>query len=169
MSSCDGHWAATRTLIQELFFFFFEKRSAEHLTRTCSDRVNSVPSLPRSNFQSSAMFEGSEAVKVEGGSAESTVAASISACKKVGCRSPIRLPPVLCLVTASFVSLFTWPYTCPSYLPPCQFIFSARGFNFLLRGCPVTPGDCAIRGTVEPWGQHSRFIISQCQRDRRGK
>ncbi|XP_047450324.1 A-kinase anchor protein SPHKAP isoform X2 [Mugil cephalus] len=36
-----------------------------------------------SNFQSSAMFEGSESVEVEGGSTESTVASSISACKKV--------------------------------------------------------------------------------------
>uniref|UniRef100_A0A3P8TUI6 SPHK1 interactor, AKAP domain containing n=1 Tax=Amphiprion percula TaxID=161767 RepID=A0A3P8TUI6_AMPPE len=34
------------------------------------------------NFQSSAMFEGSEAVEVEGGNTESTVASSISACKK---------------------------------------------------------------------------------------
>ncbi|XP_040018679.2 A-kinase anchor protein SPHKAP isoform X2 [Gasterosteus aculeatus] len=42
-----------------------------------------------SNFQSSAMFEGSEAVKVEGGSAESTVAASISACKKVLCSNSV--------------------------------------------------------------------------------
>nr|XP_061781641.1 A-kinase anchor protein SPHKAP-like isoform X1 [Nerophis lumbriciformis] len=37
------------------------------------------------NFQSSAMFEGSEAVEAEGGSTESTVASSISACKKVLC------------------------------------------------------------------------------------
>ncbi|XP_028430286.1 A-kinase anchor protein SPHKAP isoform X1 [Perca flavescens] len=37
------------------------------------------------NFQSSAMFEGSEVVEVEGGSTESTVALSISACKKVLC------------------------------------------------------------------------------------
>ncbi|XP_026174360.1 A-kinase anchor protein SPHKAP [Mastacembelus armatus] len=36
-----------------------------------------------SNFQSSAMFEGSESVEVEGGSTDSTVASSISACKKV--------------------------------------------------------------------------------------
>ncbi|XP_068173817.1 A-kinase anchor protein SPHKAP isoform X2 [Antennarius striatus] len=36
-----------------------------------------------SNFQSSAMFESSESVEVERGSAESTVASSISACKKV--------------------------------------------------------------------------------------
>ncbi|XP_061775033.1 A-kinase anchor protein SPHKAP isoform X5 [Nerophis ophidion] len=37
------------------------------------------------NFQSSAMFEGSEAVEAEGGNTESTVASSISACKKVLC------------------------------------------------------------------------------------
>lgn len=43
----------------------------------------SVLFLLCSNFQSSAMFEGSESVEVEGRSTESTVASSISACKKV--------------------------------------------------------------------------------------
>uniref|UniRef100_A0A1A8F530 SPHK1 interactor, AKAP domain containing n=1 Tax=Nothobranchius korthausae TaxID=1143690 RepID=A0A1A8F530_9TELE len=38
-----------------------------------------------SNFQSSAMYEGSECVEVEGGSTESTMASSVSACKKVLC------------------------------------------------------------------------------------
>uniref|UniRef100_A0A1A8BNT4 SPHK1 interactor, AKAP domain containing n=1 Tax=Nothobranchius kadleci TaxID=1051664 RepID=A0A1A8BNT4_NOTKA len=38
-----------------------------------------------SNFQSSAMYEGSESFEVEGGSTESTMASSISACKKVLC------------------------------------------------------------------------------------
>uniref|UniRef100_UPI0037E933BD A-kinase anchor protein SPHKAP isoform X2 n=1 Tax=Semicossyphus pulcher TaxID=241346 RepID=UPI0037E933BD len=42
-----------------------------------------------SNFQSSAMFEGSESVEVEGGSTESTVASSISACKKVLCSNSV--------------------------------------------------------------------------------
>ncbi|XP_023255482.1 A-kinase anchor protein SPHKAP isoform X1 [Seriola lalandi dorsalis] len=42
-----------------------------------------------SNFQSSAMFEGSEAVEVEGGSTDSTVASSISACKKVLCSNSV--------------------------------------------------------------------------------
>ncbi|XP_059187730.1 A-kinase anchor protein SPHKAP [Centropristis striata] len=42
-----------------------------------------------SNFQSSAMFEGSEVVEVEGGSTESTVASSISACKKVLCSNSV--------------------------------------------------------------------------------
>uniref|UniRef100_A0A3Q1DEU2 A-kinase anchor 110kDa C-terminal domain-containing protein n=1 Tax=Amphiprion ocellaris TaxID=80972 RepID=A0A3Q1DEU2_AMPOC len=42
-----------------------------------------------SNFQSSAMFEGSEAVEVEGGNTESTVASSISACKKVLCSNSV--------------------------------------------------------------------------------
>lgn len=38
----------------------------------------------RSNFQSSAMFDGSECVEAaDGGSTESTAASSISACKKV--------------------------------------------------------------------------------------
>uniref|UniRef100_A0A3P8TNY2 SPHK1 interactor, AKAP domain containing n=1 Tax=Amphiprion percula TaxID=161767 RepID=A0A3P8TNY2_AMPPE len=45
--------------------------------------------LPHSNFQSSAMFEGSEAVEVEGGNTESTVASSISACKKVLCSNSV--------------------------------------------------------------------------------
>ncbi|XP_049431885.1 A-kinase anchor protein SPHKAP isoform X2 [Epinephelus fuscoguttatus] len=42
-----------------------------------------------SNFQSSAMFEGSEAVEVEGGSMESTMGSSISACKKVLCSNSV--------------------------------------------------------------------------------
>ncbi|XP_074535150.1 A-kinase anchor protein SPHKAP isoform X2 [Halichoeres trimaculatus] len=42
-----------------------------------------------SNFQSSAMFEGSESVEVEGGSTESTAASSISACKKVLCSNSV--------------------------------------------------------------------------------
>ncbi|XP_062275587.1 A-kinase anchor protein SPHKAP [Scomber scombrus] len=42
-----------------------------------------------SNFQSSAMFEGSESTEVEGGSTESTVASSISACKKVLCSNSV--------------------------------------------------------------------------------
>lgn len=42
-----------------------------------------------SNFQSSAMFEGSDSVEVEGGSTESTMASSISACKKVLCSNSV--------------------------------------------------------------------------------
>ncbi|KAM3616568.1 uncharacterized protein V6R79_020131 [Siganus canaliculatus] len=42
-----------------------------------------------SNFQSSAMFDGSESVEVVGGSTESTVASSISACKKVLCSNSV--------------------------------------------------------------------------------
>ncbi|XP_029373692.1 A-kinase anchor protein SPHKAP [Echeneis naucrates] len=42
-----------------------------------------------SNFQPSAMFEWSESVKVEGCSADSTVASSISACKKVLCSNSV--------------------------------------------------------------------------------
>ncbi|KAF3692923.1 A-kinase anchor protein SPHKAP SPHK1-interactor and AKAP domain-containing protein [Channa argus] len=41
------------------------------------------------NFQSSAMFEASESVEVEGGSTDSTVASSISACKKVLCSNSV--------------------------------------------------------------------------------
>uniref|UniRef100_A0A1A8SF79 SPHK1 interactor, AKAP domain containing n=1 Tax=Nothobranchius rachovii TaxID=451742 RepID=A0A1A8SF79_9TELE len=42
-----------------------------------------------SNFQSSAMYEGSESLEVEGGSTESTMASSISACKKVLCSTSV--------------------------------------------------------------------------------
>ncbi|KAF7219141.1 A-kinase anchor protein SPHKAP isoform X2 [Nothobranchius furzeri] len=42
-----------------------------------------------SNFQSSAMYEGSESFEVEGGSTESTMASSISACKKVLCSNSV--------------------------------------------------------------------------------
>lgn len=46
-----------------------------------------------SNFQSSAMFEGSESVEVEGVSTDSTVASSISACKKVLCGNSVLDSP----------------------------------------------------------------------------
>ncbi|MED6283701.1 hypothetical protein CHARACLAT_011584 [Characodon lateralis] len=42
-----------------------------------------------SNFQSSAMFEGSESGEVEGGCTESTVVSSISACKRVLCSNSV--------------------------------------------------------------------------------
>ncbi|XP_029923465.1 A-kinase anchor protein SPHKAP isoform X2 [Myripristis murdjan] len=42
-----------------------------------------------SNFQSSAMFEGSEATEAEGGSTDSTMASSITACKKVLCSNSV--------------------------------------------------------------------------------
>nr|XP_057935025.1 A-kinase anchor protein SPHKAP isoform X2 [Doryrhamphus excisus] len=42
-----------------------------------------------SNFQSSALFEGSESVEAEGGSTESIVASSISVCKKVLCSNSV--------------------------------------------------------------------------------
>uniref|UniRef100_A0A3B4X534 SPHK1 interactor, AKAP domain containing n=1 Tax=Seriola lalandi dorsalis TaxID=1841481 RepID=A0A3B4X534_SERLL len=70
-------------------WFIFKRGGVECLTRTYSDKVNSMPFLPCSNFQSSAMFEGSEAVEVEGGSTDSTVASSISACKKVLCSNSV--------------------------------------------------------------------------------
>ncbi|XP_051933849.1 A-kinase anchor protein SPHKAP isoform X2 [Hippocampus zosterae] len=41
------------------------------------------------NFQSSAMFEDSESVEVDGSSTESTVASTISACKKVLCSNGV--------------------------------------------------------------------------------
>ncbi|KAJ0063453.1 hypothetical protein NL108_002754 [Boleophthalmus pectinirostris] len=46
-----------------------------------------------SNFQSSAMFEGSEGGEVEGISMESTVASSVSACKKVLCGNSVLDSP----------------------------------------------------------------------------
>ncbi|KAM9733157.1 A-kinase anchor protein SPHKAP isoform 2-T2 [Menidia menidia] len=42
-----------------------------------------------SNFQSAAMFEGSESVEMEEASTESTLASSISACKKVVCSNGV--------------------------------------------------------------------------------
>ncbi|XP_037123709.1 A-kinase anchor protein SPHKAP isoform X1 [Syngnathus acus] len=42
-----------------------------------------------SNFQSSAMFEDSESIEVDGSSTESTVASTISACKKVLCGNSV--------------------------------------------------------------------------------
>ncbi|XP_033833461.1 A-kinase anchor protein SPHKAP [Periophthalmus magnuspinnatus] len=46
-----------------------------------------------SNFQSSAMFEGSECVEVEGVSVDSTMASSVSACKKVLCGNSVLDSP----------------------------------------------------------------------------
>ncbi|XP_070826980.1 A-kinase anchor protein SPHKAP isoform X1 [Chaetodon trifascialis] len=54
-----------------------------------SSLFNVLRTFTELNFQSSAMFEGSESVEVEGGSAESTVASSISACKKVLCSNSV--------------------------------------------------------------------------------
>nr|XP_043888372.1 A-kinase anchor protein SPHKAP isoform X1 [Solea senegalensis]XP_043888373.1 A-kinase anchor protein SPHKAP isoform X1 [Solea senegalensis] len=45
------------------------------------------------NFQSSAVFEASESVEVEGGSTDSTMASSISACKKVLCSNSVLDSP----------------------------------------------------------------------------
>lgn len=79
----------------------------ERVTKTCSDKVYSLTLLSCSNFQSSAMFEGSECVEVDGGSTESTVASSISACKKV--KTKTELPVVFVLgweCTSTCISLF---------------------------------------------------------------
>ncbi|KAK7883328.1 hypothetical protein WMY93_029502 [Mugilogobius chulae] len=46
-----------------------------------------------SNFQSSAMFEGSDCVEVEGVSTDSTIASSVSACKKVLCGNSVLDSP----------------------------------------------------------------------------
>lgn len=53
------------------------------MKETCPDNVDPVPFVLRSNFQSSAMFEDSESLDVEGRSTESAAASSLSACKKV--------------------------------------------------------------------------------------
>lgn len=134
-------------------FFFLKERCVECLTRTCSDKVYSVPFLPCSNFQSSAMFEGSERVEVEGGSTESTVASSISACKKVNKTTRGSLVFVLgwyftCVLCVSlFVShVFFCPLcicpSCPS-LPlsvVCLSSYAMQRFSFPPLGCPWHPG-----------------------------
>ncbi|XP_016517039.1 A-kinase anchor protein SPHKAP isoform X1 [Poecilia formosa] len=51
--------------------------------------VTALRSFTELNFQSSAMFEGSESGEVDGGRTESTVASSISACKKVLCSNSV--------------------------------------------------------------------------------
>lgn len=136
--------------------------------------------LPCSNFQSSAMFEGSESAEVEGGSTESTVASSISACKKVKTKLCVVC---LCVCvkmegnTLHCVSLRLSIYCSRACTPVhhiclvCQFIsvFPAVQEIFISSSrVPVTPRGCVIRGTARPSDQPNRFIISQCQRDRRG-
>ncbi|XP_063762283.1 A-kinase anchor protein SPHKAP isoform X2 [Eleginops maclovinus] len=54
-----------------------------------SSLITALRTFTEHNFQPSAMFEGSEAVEVEGGSSENTVASSISACKKVLCSNSV--------------------------------------------------------------------------------
>ncbi|XP_008423622.1 A-kinase anchor protein SPHKAP isoform X3 [Poecilia reticulata] len=51
--------------------------------------VTALRGFTELNFQSSAMFEGSESGEVDGGRTESTVASSISACKKVLCSNSV--------------------------------------------------------------------------------
>lgn len=150
------------------------------MTRTCSDKVYSVPFLPCSNFQSSGMFEGSECVEVEGGSTQSTVASSISACKKVRKETELslmclcwdgsaHLPVCPCkygrLSTTSSFCHFLRSCACAPvhhirlsrYLLVCL-SGRARDFHFLPRGACDTQGLCNKR----PSGQPSTFIISQC-------
>lgn len=121
------------------------------------------------------MFEGSESVEVEGGSTESTTASSISACKKVKTN---KKETELCLRCSCWDLLLVFfsvcvpvhhiclPFVCLSVcvFPAVQEIFISSS------GVLVTPRGrgCAIRGTAGPSGQPSKFIISQCQRDRRG-
>lgn len=134
------------------------------------------------------MFEGSECVEVEGGSTESTVASSISACKKVrkkrSCLSCVCVGMEVCIylcVPASIAAcqprpLFAFfsarahvhlsiisvsPVICWCVFPAVQEISISSS------GVPVPPRGCVIRGTARLSGQPSRFIISQCHRDRR--
>lgn len=141
-SQTPPHWSQT--------FFFLKERCVECLTRTCSDKVYSVPFLPCSNFQSSAMFEGSERVEVEGGSTESTVASSISACKKVNKTN--QVVSCVCVGMTFYMSVLCVPVcqpclcicpSCPS-LPLSVVCVSsyARDFHFLLWGVRDTQGLC---------------------------
>lgn len=124
-------------------FFFLKERCVECLTRTCSDKVYSVPFLPCSNFQSSAMFEGSERVEVEGGSTESTVASSISACKKVNktmclCWDDIlhvcSVRPCLSAMSVHLSIMSFSPLIC------CVCVQLCKRFSFPPLGCPWHPG-----------------------------
>ncbi|XP_077421679.1 A-kinase anchor protein SPHKAP isoform X4 [Vanacampus margaritifer] len=54
-----------------------------------SSLFSAIRTFTELNFQSSAMFEDSESVEVDGGSTESTVASTISACKKVLCSNSV--------------------------------------------------------------------------------
>ncbi|KAM6987317.1 A-kinase anchor protein SPHKAP isoform 3-T3 [Tautogolabrus adspersus] len=58
-----------------------------------SSLITALRTFTELNFQSSAMFEGSESVELEGGSTESTLASSISACKKVLCSNSVLDSP----------------------------------------------------------------------------
>ncbi|XP_055369689.1 A-kinase anchor protein SPHKAP isoform X3 [Betta splendens] len=56
---------------------------------SCGRRKHTGSSGTCCNFQSSAMFEGSESAEGEGGSTESTLASSVSTCKKVLCSNTV--------------------------------------------------------------------------------
>lgn len=141
-------------------FFFLKERCVECLTRTCSDKVFSVPFLPCSNFQSSAMFEGSERVEVEGGSTDSTVASSISACKKVNkttrvvscwmtfytCALCVPVCQPCLLLPSVHLSIMSFPSLICCVCPAMQQIFISSS------GVSVTPRGCVIRRTARPSG-----------------
>ena len=158
----------------------FTNQGVEHLTRTCYDKINSMPC---SNFQSSAMFDGSESVDVEGGGMDSTVASSISACKKVKNRArshvfvlgwksvSTQVCPSVCLLcdtfsTTSSSCFFLCSCACAPVCHICVLVtlsvcvFPAGQEIFISsHGVPVTPRGRVIRGTARPSGQPSRFII----------
>ncbi|MEQ2197442.1 hypothetical protein XENOCAPTIV_029524 [Xenoophorus captivus] len=110
--------------------------------KTCSDKVDSVPFcfLLCSNFQSSAMFEGSESGEVEGGSTESTVVSSISACKRVRAENSvscawIRASPRLSVCLLIKISVFSPLGRICLSVDLCLFASScARDINFLPLG-----------------------------------
>lgn len=90
----------------------------------------------------------------------------------------VHLPvcPSVCLVydwlsTMPYFCLFLHLCTRPSYLSlllsVCVFPGVPETF-ISSSGVPVTPRGCVITGTARPLGHPSRFIISQCQRGRRG-
>lgn len=117
--------------------------------------------LPCSNFQSSAMFEGSESTEVEGGSTESTVASSISACKKVRTSVLVlkwrKYCVSVCCTTTPFC-LFLCSCACTPVHHICllwQFISVSPAVQDIFISSsrvPVTPRGCAIRGTARPSG-----------------
>lgn len=163
--SRDSHASLTRDFRSEIF---------EHLVEMCSDKGDSVPFclLLSSNFQSSAMFEGSESGEVDGGRTESTVASSISACKKVRTENSVSCTWIttnprlsVCSSTSLFSHLlveFVFPLTCVCVLQAVQEILISSPW------VSVTPRGCVIRVTVRSSPPSRRFIITQWKRVRQG-
>lgn len=137
--------------------------------------------LPCSNFQSSAMFEAAESAEVEGRSTDSTLASSISACKKVKVersstylgfnKSALTSPCVSPSVCAAGTCPPLLSDSCRNYLSFPWLLLVSPAEQEILISSPlvlVTPRGCVIRGTLTPSGHPSRFIITPHNRDRRG-